>query len=258
MKQYDYAKQALQLIDLTSLNDSDTEQNIIELCHQAHTNGLHVAALCVYPQFISLAKTTLAQLALSQVLIATVVNFPSGNDPLDMVIAQTKQALDNGADEIDCVMPYQALMNGDEEKVLTLIQAVKNECGQRTLKVIIESGLLADETLIKRASELAIEAGADFIKTSTGKVPVNATLLAASVMLNVIKQSNQSVGFKAAGGVKTLEQACEYLNLATEIMGPQWINPEHFRFGASGLLHNLQLVLTERAPEITQTPAADY
>lgn len=258
MKQYEHAKQALQLIDLTSLNDTDTEQSIIELCHQAKTGDFHVAALCVYPQFIPIAKTTLNQLSLTDVLIATVVNFPSGNDPLESVISQTKWALENGVDEIDCVLPYEALMQGDEQTVLTIIQAVKAMCGKQTLKVIIESGMLESDQLIKRASELAILAGADFIKTSTGKVPVNATLSAANVMLNVIKQSNKQVGFKAAGGVKTLEQAVEYLDLAAKIMGQHWINSAHFRFGASGLVHNLQHVLTGGEPMAVQSSAADY
>ena len=136
--------------------------------------------------------------------------------------------------------PYRALMAGDEETGLELVEMCHAACGdQARLKVIIESGELKDPVLIKRASEIAIEGGADFIKTSTGKVETNATLEAAEIMLKAIKDSGKEVGFKAAGGVKTAEDAAAYLALASDIMGPHWITPEHFRFGASSLLGNL-------------------
>ncbi|BBI49224.1 hypothetical protein HORIV_16450 [Vreelandella olivaria] len=158
---------------------------------------------------------------------------------------ETRDAVASGAHEVDVVFPYRALMAGDEETGLELVEMCKAACaGQALLKVIIESGELKEPALIKRASELAIEGGADFIKTSTGKVAINATLEAAEIMLKAIKASGQDVGFKAAGGVKTAEDAAEYLALANNIMGPGWATPAHFRFGASSLLGNLLATLT--------------
>jgi len=158
----------------------------------------------------------------------------------------------SGAHEVDVVFPYRALMAGDEETGRELVEMCKAACGgQAQLKVIIESGELKEPALIQRASELAIEGGADFIKTSTGKVPVNATLEAAEIMLKAIKASGKNVGFKAAGGVRTAEEAAQYLALAADIMGPQWVTPEHFRFGASSLLNNLLNTLNGNADAAT-------
>ena len=154
-------------------------------------------------------------------------------------MAETRAAIAYGADEVDVVFPYKALIEGDESVGYDLVKACKEVCGDTLLKVIIESGELKTPERIKRASEIAIEAGADFIKTSTGKVPVNATLEAAEVMLNVIKEKNPNIGFKAAGGVKDAQTAKAYLDLAREILGEDWVTPGHFRFGASSLLNNL-------------------
>ncbi len=231
---------SLTLMDLTSLNDSDTSQTIIDLCHQANSPVGHTAAICIYPQFIILAKKTLADLGLSHIKVATVTNFPMGTSDVDLAVQQTEQAIKLGADEVDVVFPYRALMQGDESIGYELVKACKAACSdQVTLKVIIESGELKDPALIKKASEISIDAGADFIKTSTGKVPVNATLDAAKIMLNVIKAKNTKVGFKAAGGVKTAEDAQAYLQLAHTILGKNWVDADHFRFGASSLLGNL-------------------
>lgn len=234
------AKTALSLMDLTSLNDSDTSDTIINLCHQANTPVGHTAAICIYPQFIILAKKTLADLGLSHVKIATVTNFPMGAADVSLAVKQTQQAIKLGADEVDVVFPYRALIQGDETIGFDLVKACKAVCGdQTTLKVIIESGELKTPALIQKASEISIQAGADFIKTSTGKVSVNATLDAAEVMLNVIKETDTNVGFKAAGGVKTAQDADAYLTLATKILGKDWIQASSFRFGASSLLANL-------------------
>lgn len=231
---------SLKLMDLTSLNDTDTGETIIALCHQANTPVGHTAAICIYPQFIILAKKTLAELGLSHIKIATVTNFPMGSADVALALQKTEQAIKLGADEVDVVFPYRALMQGDERIGYDLVKACKDACGdQVTLKVIIESGELKTPALIQKASEISIEAGADFIKTSTGKVAVNATLEAADIMLNVIKAKNTQVGFKAAGGVKTAADAEAYLQLTESILGPNWVDADHFRFGASSLLGNL-------------------
>ena len=178
------------------------------------------------------------------VRIATVTNFPHGNDDIDIAVAETRAAVAYGTDEVDVVFPYKALMAGDQAVGFELVKACKAACGESVLlKVIIESGELKTPELIRLASEIAIDAGADFIKTSTGKVPVNATLEAAKIMLDVIKEKNPAVGFKAAGGVKNAAQAAEYLALATSILGDKWISPRTFRFGASSLLADLLATL---------------
>ncbi|MDP5293514.1 deoxyribose-phosphate aldolase [Oceanimonas sp. CHS3-5] len=240
------AQQALSLMDLTSLNENDTQADILALCHRAVTPAGTPAAVCVYSAFVPLARQTLAELGVAErVRVATVTNFPAGGSDIEQAERETRAAIAAGADEVDLVFPWRALMAGDEHTGLELVRACKAACGERILKVIIESGELGTPALIKRASELAIEGGADFIKTSTGKVAVNATLKAARIMLEVIRHADRPVGFKAAGGVRTLAQAADYLRLAVDIMGPDWITPAHVRLGASGLLsdllHTLQL-----------------
>lgn len=248
------ARQALALMDLTSLNDDDTDGTIESLCQQVKTPFGNPAAVCVYPQFIVTANRALTAHKLNgQVKIATVTNFPHGGDDIMGAARATREAVASGADEVDVVFPYRTLMAGDEETGLELVEMCKAACGgQALLKVIIESGELKDPALIKRASELAIEGGADFIKTSTGKVATNATLEAADIMLKAIKASGKDVGFKAAGGVRTVEEAADYLALAADIMGAQWVTPEHFRFGASSLLGNLLNTLNGSAQATSQ------
>ena len=233
------AKEAIGLMDLTTLNDDDTDAKVITLCKQAHSPAGDTAAVCIYPQFINVARKTLDAQGTSHIKVATVTNFPHGNDDVASALKETKEAVSNGADEVDVVFPYTALKNGNETVGFELVKACKEACGDITLKVIIESGELKTEALIKKASEISIDAGADFIKTSTGKVAVNATLEAAKIMLTVIKEKNPKVGFKAAGGVKDAQTAKAYLDLAREILGDDWVSPAHFRFGASSLLNNL-------------------
>ena len=231
---------ALQLMDLTTLNEDDTDAKVIALCHQAKTPVGNTAAVCIYPRFIPIARKTLRSIDADSVRIATVTNFPHGNDDIAIAVAETRAAVAYGADEVDVVFPYRALMAGNEQVGFELVKACKEACGSQVLlKVIIESGELKSDRLIRSASELAIDAGADFIKTSTGKVPVNATLEAAHTMLTVIQSKNRAVGFKAAGGVKDAAKAAEYLQLAAEILGEEWISPRTFRFGASSLLASL-------------------
>ncbi|MCX8957479.1 deoxyribose-phosphate aldolase [Erwinia psidii] len=237
------AIRALQLMDLTTLNDDDTDEKVIALCHQAKSPAGNTAAICIYPRFIPIARKTLHEQGTPDIRIATVTNFPHGNDDIDIALAETHAAIAYGADEVDVVFPYRALMAGDEEVGYQLVSACKEACASEgvLLKVIIETGELKTAELIRRAAELAIEAGADFIKTSTGKVPVNATPDAAKMMLQVIadKGVRHQVGFKPAGGVKTTEDAAYYLALADAILGSDWADARHFRFGASSLLSSL-------------------
>lgn len=230
------AAKALSLLDLTSLNDNDTDEKIVALCAKAHGPFGHTAAVCVWPRFVKLAK---AELKGTDVDVATVVNFPHGGNDIEATVKETTQAIADGADEIDVVLPYKAFMNGDVETARNLLKATREACKGKVMKVIIESGVLTHAQLIADASRLSIECGANFIKTSTGKTPVSATLEAANAMLEVIRESGKPVGFKASGGVRTTEQAADYLTLADKIMGPKWAAKMTFRFGASGLRDSL-------------------
>jgi deoxyribose-phosphate aldolase len=237
------AELAISLMDLTSLTDQETPEDIRKLCQQAKSQGGNTAAICIFPRFIPLARKILLQQDTPQIKIATVTNFPHGNDDIAIAVAETKAAIAYGADEVDVVFPYKALIAGDIQVGLALIEACKQVCPKQVLlKVIIETGELKTPEFIKLASEVAIRGGADFIKTSTGKVKVNATPEAAKIMLEVIKSTNNEqvdTGFKAAGGVKNVDDAQVYLTLAKSILGDNWITAKHFRFGASSLLTNL-------------------
>jgi deoxyribose-phosphate aldolase len=241
------ALRALSLMDLTTLNDTDVDETVIALCKSANTSFGSPAAVCIYPQFVQVAKKQLAEQGTPAVQVATVTNFPHGNDDVGAAVAETIAAVANGADEVDVVFPYRALIAGDENVGRELVRQCKAACGKIMLKVIIETGELKDPNLIKRASELAIDSGADFIKTSTGKVAVNATIEAAEIMLSVIKDMGvaERVGFKAAGGIRTAQDARAYLEIADKILGETWANSKHFRFGASSLLKNLLQTLEE-------------
>ncbi|WDY52974.1 deoxyribose-phosphate aldolase [Vibrio fluvialis] len=251
------ALRALKLMDLTTLNDDDTDAKVIQLCHDAKSPVGNTAAICIYPRFIPIAKKTLREQGTPDVRIATVTNFPHGNEDVEIAVAETKAAVAYGADEVDVVFPYRALMAGNEQVGFDLVKQCKAACGDTVLlKVIIETGELKEEALIKKASQICIEAGADFIKTSTGKVPVNATPEYARMMLEVIRDMGvaKSVGFKPAGGVRTAEDAALYLAMADEILGDNWVDSRHYRFGASSLLTNL--LNTLEVTNETADPAA--
>ena len=176
--------------------------------------------------------------------MATVVNFPHGGTDVADVVAATIAALDAGADEIDLVLPYQSMITGDEAQVLSILQAVREVVHAPShLKVILETGELINPERIRRASELAIKSGADFIKTSTGKTKISATPEAVTTMLQVIRDSGRPVGLKPSGGIRTVADAQKYLDLADAIMGPQWATPQTFRFGASGLIDAVEAEL---------------
>ncbi len=231
---------AAKLMDLTSLNKSDTTKDIETLINSIRPTLGTPAAVCVYSDFVDDAKIALAARELSHVKVATVTNFPTGDAPLSDVINETLIAIERGADEIDLVIPYKKLTAGDTQTALNYVSESKKACGTKAqLKVIIESGELKTEALIAQATELAIKGGADFVKTSTGKVAINATLESTKVILTAIKNSGKRVGFKAAGGVKTVADASEYLALARSIMSDDYLQASTFRFGASSLLSDV-------------------
>jgi len=236
----DIARRALPLLDLTSLNETDSDTDILRLCGRAGTSAGHVAAVCVWPHHVSVARQGLARADLqSRVKVATVINFPAGDSEADQVMLEASSTLTSGADEIDLVFPYRALLAGDERAGYRLVSRCRQALSGYTLKVILETGELKDPGLIRTAAEIAISAGADFLKTSTGKVEVNATPEAAAIMMEAIRDSTRPVGFKAAGGIRTTAEAGVYLDLAADILGESWLRPERFRFGASSLLDDL-------------------
>lgn len=231
------AQRALGLLDLTNLNDDCVERDIIDLCARTVNDGINVAAVCVWSPFVALSRDELGD---NGVRVATVANFPHGSTDIGRAVAETRKSVADGAHEVDVVLPYKAWLAGERDTARNMVAACKAECGAGVhLKVILETGELKSRENITEAARDAIAAGADFIKTSTGKVAVSATIEAAQAMLGVIHEADRAVGFKAAGGIRTLEDAAAYLLLADKIMGPDWASPETFRFGASGLLDDL-------------------
>ncbi len=245
MSDADIAVRALRSLDLTDLTDTCNDQAIDALCRKALDPRGPVAAVCVWPQFVKRAQDNLKG---SSVRIATVVNFPAGGEDVSRVADDTQEALSDGADEIDLVIPYEAVRRGDLAAATEMVEAVRELVeGDRLLKVILETGELNDPKLIETASRIAIDAGADFIKTSTGKTPVSATPDAAEIMLNAIKASGKPVGLKPSGGIRTVDDAKMYLDLADRIMGSGWATPRTFRVGASSVFDALIAALEGRA-----------
>ena len=245
----DTARRALALVDLTELGDAATTDDVMALCARASTADGTVAAVCVWPRFVTVAKAALAD---TGVRIATVVNFPSGREATADVVDQTVAALANGADEIDVVLPHRAFAAGDVATAIDLLDAVRAAVPRNNgalLKVILETGELQDLDLVDAAARLAIAHGADFIKTSTGKTPTSATLAATEVMLTAIRDLDRHVGLKPSGGIRSLDDAAAYLAQADELMGPDWVTPRTFRFGASGLLTALIAAIHETSPD---------
>lgn len=241
----DVAKLAIGLLDLTDLGDDTSADAVEDLCTRAKEH--RVAAVCVWPMYVAMCADLLAD---SGVHVATVANFPSGDEPVRDVVEMTRLALDDGADEVDVVLPYHAWLHGDTDTAARMLHGVRdlvNEyadvaAGPGILKVIIESGELPDRAAIDRATHFAIEHGADFVKTSTGKTNESATIEAAEVILEAIEMSGLPVGFKPSGGIRTLADARRYLEAAEDVMGPGWISRETFRFGASALLDDLAAI----------------
>jgi len=237
MTDREMALRALQCLDLTNLNDNCSGTDIDALITKARSPFGSVAALCVWPRFVAQVKHGLKD---SGIHIATVINFPSGDEGVETSRLATRRALSDGADEIDVVLPWRAFKQGEIDVARELLLGVAQDTKPHAhLKVILETGELKEPDLIRHASELAIECGADFIKTSTGKTAISATPEAARVMLEVIRASGKPVGFKASGGIRSFEDAKAYLLICDEVMGEGWAKPETFRFGASGLLDAL-------------------
>ncbi len=238
---------AVRMIDLTTLEGKDTEGKVRALCAKgmrpdpADPTVPSVAAICIYPALIPIAKRALAGSTVKVASVAT--GFPAGQTYTDVKLLETRQAVAAGADEIDMVIDRGAFLQGDYRHVFDEIVAVKEACGAAHLKVILETGELETYDNVRRASILAMAAGADFIKTSTGKVQPAATLPVTLVMLEAIRdfqrRTGRIVGMKPAGGIRTAKEAIQYLVVLYETLGPRWMTPELFRFGASTLLNDL-------------------
>jgi deoxyribose-phosphate aldolase len=238
---------AIRMVDLTTLEGQDTPGKVRALSAKAmrpdpaDPTCPAVAAVCVYPDLVATAKQ---QLGTSGVKVASVATgFPSGRTSLDVKVADTKDAVAAGADEVDMVIDRGAFLSGDYGLVFDEIVAVKEAAGSAHLKVILETGELATYDNVRRASWLAMLAGADFIKTSTGKVQPAATMPVTLVMLEAVRDffaaTGRQVGVKPAGGIRTAKDAIRYLVMVNEVAGPDWLHPDWFRFGASSLLNDL-------------------
>lgn len=230
---------AMSLIDLTTLEGKDTDERVKDLCEKAIKTG--TAAVCVYPSLVAIAKYELKD---SGKKVASVAGgFPSGQLPMNLRLAEAQYAIEQGADEIDMVISRGKFLEGKLEFIFEEVASFKEVCKSVTLKVILETGELETLDNIRIASDIAIRAGADFIKTSTGKMSVNATLPSICVMLQAIKDyydaTGKKVGIKPSGGISDGNTAAKYLRLTETIVGKQWLHPSLFRFGASRLVDNL-------------------
>ena len=228
------ARLAISLVDLTNLDDRCTPDAIDALCATASEHG--VAAVCVWPDFVRQAAGSLGGTGVG---LATVVNFPTGDERPYAVGAVTACAVDDGATDIDVVLPYRAFVAGDTAWALDVLRTARVASAGAHLKVILETGSLPDSAAVAGAARLAIEAGADFIKTSTGKSAVSATPEAVATKLDVIAATDRTVGLKPSGGNRTTGDADVYLDLARRKLGDDYVSPATFRFGASSLLGEL-------------------
>jgi deoxyribose-phosphate aldolase len=238
---------AVRMMDLTTLEGADTPGKVAALCSKAvrpdpvDTTVPSVAAVCIYPNLVPTAKQRLRDTGVKVASVATA--FPSGQSPLDVKLADVRDAVELGADEIDMVIDRGAFLSGRYAKVYDEIVKVKEACGDAHLKVILETGELGTYDNVRRASLLAMAAGADFIKTSTGKVTPAATLPVALCMLEAVRdvyeETGRVVGFKPAGGIRTSKQAIQHLVLVHETVGADWLTPDRYRFGASSLLNDV-------------------
>ena len=254
----------LSMIDLTTLEGQDTPGKVRQLCqkalhlHDALPDLPHVAAVCVYPTMVGIARRALDGADIKVASVATA--FPSGMSSRSVKLEETRTAVAEGADEIDMVISRGAFLQGDDQYVFDEIAAVKDACGDAHLKVILETGELGTLDRIRRASTLAMHAGADFIKTSTGKIQPAATLPVTLVMLQAIRDyyrdSGRMVGMKPAGGISNAKLAIHYLVTLRETLGRAWMTPTWFRFGASSLANDVLMQLQKQATGVYQS--ADY
>jgi deoxyribose-phosphate aldolase len=242
-------RMAVSMVDLTTLEGQDTPGKVAQLAAKAvcpaptHPEIPSVAALCVYPSRVADAKRALNGSGVAVASVAT--GFPSGLTSMELKLEETRQAVAAGAEEIDMVIPRDAYLEGDDQRVVSEVEQVKEACGPAHLKVIVEVDELGGYDHIRHATLLSMEGGADFVKTSTGKVGKGATPSATLVMLETVRdyvqRTGKVVGFKAAGGVRTSKQAIHQLVLVKETLGDEWLTPDRFRIGASSLLNDLLL-----------------
>ena len=231
------ALRLLPLLDLTSLGEDDTPERIESLCASARISHGVPAAICVYPEHVTTAARALRG---SGMRIATVVNFPDGSSHRERAVRETRRAISAGADEIDLVLPRTLDTPDDRLAAQSLVAACREICGPGiALKLILETGLLQTAQRIRVACDIGLAEAVDFLKTSTGKTPVSATLEASAVMLAAIADHGGDCGIKLAGGIRTLEQANAYLQQATQKFGTSWVTTAHFRIGASSLFDDL-------------------
>ena len=254
----------LSMIDLTTLEGMDTAGKVRQLCYKARhlhdaVPGLPtVAAVCVYPNFVELAKSEVAETGIKVASVATA--FPSGNSSLPIKLEDVRMAVDSGADEIDMVISRGRFHHGDLQYVFDEISAVKEACRHARLKVILETGELGTFDKVRKASDIAIAAGADFIKTSTGKIKPAATMPVTLVMLEAIRdhylKTGQMVGMKPAGGISSAKLALHYLVMVKETLGIEWLDNHWFRFGASSLANDVLMQIVKQETGIYQS--SDY
>ncbi len=257
-------KLVLSMIDLTTLEGQDTPGKVRQLCqkaihlHDAMPGLPHVAAVCVYPTMVGVAREALEGTDINIASVATA--FPSGMSAQDVKLDETRMAVEAGANEIDMVISRGAFLAGDYRYVFDEIVAVKEACGDAHLKVILETGELGTLDRVRRASVLAMHAGADFIKTSTGKIQPAATMQVTLVMLQAIRdyfaETGRMVGMKPAGGISSAKLAIHYLVMLRETLGNAWMTPEWFRFGASSLANDVLMQLMKQSTGVYQS--ADY
>jgi len=248
------------MIDLTTLEGKDTEGKVNQMCYKAKhlldiCEGLPtVAAVCVYPSMVKTAKKTLEGSGINVASVATA--FPSGQAPKDVKIRDTKYAVQQGADEVDMVISRGKFLEGEYNYVFDEIAAIKEACGDARLKVILETGELVTYDKVRRASDIAMHAGADFIKTSTGKIVPAATMPVTLVMLEAIRDfyysTGKMIGMKPAGGISKSKQALHYLVMVNEVLGEAWMNNKWFRFGASSLANDILMQLMKQRTGVYQ------
>jgi deoxyribose-phosphate aldolase len=253
---------AIRMMDLTTLEGKDTPGKVRAMCAKAihpqpgDASIPSVAAVCVYPALIAEAKDALRGSSVKVASVAT--GFPSGQTFRDIKVAEVKAAVAAGADEVDMVIDRGAFLSGDYATVFDEIVEIKDACGDVHLKVILETGELGTFDAVRRASILAMAAGADFIKTSTGKVQPAATLPVTLVMLEAIrdfeKATGKLIGMKPAGGIRTAKEAIQYLVVLYETLGPRWMTPDRFRFGASTLLNDVLMQIEKERTGSYQDP----
>ncbi len=230
------AKRILRCVDLTNLDANATAGDVRDLTDSAKTPYGKVAAVCVLPAFVKQAHASLIG---TGVKTCTVVNFPGGNHPAKDVIALTKEAVADGAEEIDVVIPWRMLLEGHPENVAARVARVKAAADGAPVKAIIESGMLRSNELIQQATHGAVDGGADFVSTSTGMAPANGTPEAARAIVAEIQDCHKDVGLKASGGVNSVEAALSYFSIAEEMMGDGWVTTDRFRIGGTGILSAL-------------------